>query len=91
MDHFRCSLLLYLLITSCGCFSIEIHIGCVEFSAFSFLDEKLGVPFFILYVFFSLLLFVLFLFSFFFSSSIIFVVFQLGEGKYGDIGSLITQ
>ena len=87
MDYFRCSLL-YLFRTLCGCFSIEFRIGCVEFLASSFPDEKLRVlSLFCSFIFLSLLFFVE-IFFFFFSD---FLVFQMGEEKDGNIGSLITR
>ena len=95
MDYFRCSLL-YLFRTLCGCFSIEFRIGCVEFLASSFPDEKLRVlSLFCSFIFLSLLFFVeifvgfFFVFFFFFFSD--FLVFQMGEEKDGNIGSLITR
>ena len=90
MDYFRCSLL-YLFRTLCGCFSIEFRIGCVEFLASSFPDEKLRVlSLFCSFIFLSLLFFVeiFFVFFFFFYD---FLVFQMGEEKDGNIGSLITR
>ena len=78
-----------------GCFSIEFRIGCVEFLASSFPDEKLRVlSLFCSFIFLSLLFFVeifvgfFFVFFFFFSD---FLVFQMGEEKDGNIGSLITR
>ena len=91
MDYFRCSLL-YLFRTLCGCFSIEFRIGCVEFLASSFPDEKLRVlSLFCSFIFLSLFFFVEIFFVFFFFFFSDFLVFQMGEEKDGNIGSLITR
>ena len=95
MDYFRCSLL-YLFRTLCGFFSIEFRIGCVEFLASSFPDEKLRVlSLFCSFIFLSLLffveIFVGFFFVFFFVFFYDFLLFKMGEEKDCNIGSLITR